>query len=447
MSRLSMATLVDARATIPSYDRSAPPRIVHLGVGAFARAHLGTYADDLAAKGWPATICGISLRSPTAEQQLQPQNGLYTVEERESSSTEPLRVVGALTSIATGPTAAVEAIAARDTTMVTLTVTEKAYDESSPVAALLADALARRHARALPPPVIAPLDNVLRGGSLLRSRVLAVARNDAPAVSWIEDEVPFVNSVVDRMVPATTDEDRQRISDALGLVDQAAVCAERHCSWVIEQHDGLPPLGDVGVEEVADIEPYERRKLWLLNAPHSALAYFGLLAGCATIAQAVAYPRVLAVVRAVVGDILQVAQFPVSSVSMCAEAFAADALRRFGNPLLGHTCVQVGADGSRKLPQRLLPIVDLALRQGAAVDRFALMVAAWICAAAGRPVQGTLLPTVEDPRSAELHAATDVNAVVRVALGDGANRHFAAAVAQALQTLERDGAAALDGAA
>src|SRR5690242_16019874 len=175
VSRLCAATLGAARATIPSYDRSAPPRIVHVGVGAFFRAHLGTYADDLLKQGWPATIRGISLRSPIAQQQLQPQDCLYTVEEREPAKPAPLRVVRALTSIGTGPEAALEAIAARETAMVTLTVTEKAYDEPSLVASLLADALVRRHELGLQPPVFAPLDNLLSGGSLLRARVLDAA--------------------------------------------------------------------------------------------------------------------------------------------------------------------------------------------------------------------------------------------------------------------------------
>jgi fructuronate reductase len=445
MNRLSVATLGVARATIPSYDRSSPPRIVHLGVGAFARAHLGTYADDLLRQGWPATISGISLRSPTAQHQLQPQNSLYTVEEREPRSAQPLRVIGALTSVATGPAVAVEAIVAAGTSLVTLTVTEKAYDEPSVVANLLADALARRHAAGRPAPVIAPLDNLLRGGALLRSRVLSVAERRQPSSSgWIESDVPFVNSVVDRMVPATTDVDRERIGAALGLVDEAAVCAEHYRSWVIERHERLPPLGDVGVETVTDIAPYERRKLWLLNAPHSALAYFGLLTGCHTIAQAVAHPRVLAVVRALVADIVQAARF---AGSMRAEDFAAEALRRFGNPLLGHTCVQVGADGSRKLAQRLLPVADIALQQGRPVDRFALVVAAWICAAAGRPVCGKALPAVDDPIGAQLRDAGDLDQVVRIALGDQADRRFAASILDAVRALERDGAAALERAA
>jgi fructuronate reductase len=131
---------------------------------------------------------------------------------------------------------------------------------------------------------------------------------------------------------------------------------------------------------------------------------------------------------------------------MCADAFAADALRRFANPLLGHACVQVGADGSRKLPQRLLPIVEIARRQGLPLGRVALVVAAWICAAAGRPVKGEIVPAVDDPHADAMRAAGDAENVVRIALGADVDRSFAAAVIDAIRALEREGVAAMDGA-
>src|SRR6185312_7146147 len=126
--RLSARTVAGVtHARVADYDRSAAAAIAHLGVGAFARAHLGTYADDLLRAGWPATICGVSLRSRRAEQQLAPQDGLYTVTSRDAGETDDVRVVGALTSMQTGVAAAVEAVAAPSTTLVTLTVTEKGY--------------------------------------------------------------------------------------------------------------------------------------------------------------------------------------------------------------------------------------------------------------------------------------------------------------------------------
>jgi fructuronate reductase len=364
--RLSAATRPDL---VPPYDRTAPPRIAHLGVGAFARAHLGAYADDLLRAGWPATIRGVSLRSPAAEEQLAPQDGLYAVLERSPEHDEPPRVLGAITVVATGPDAAVAAIADPTTTLVTLTVTEKAYAPDE-VPAVLAAGLARRD-RFVAAPVVASLDNLADNGELLRRQVLGAAEGiDAGLGRWIADEVRFPSSVVDRMVPATTPADRDEVEHHLGCRDEAAVVAEPHCSWVVEAVDGLPPLADVGVDVVGDVGPYQRRKLWLLNGPHSALAYAGLLAGCETIAEAAEHPVVAPFVRRLVDDVLEVADVP------DAKDFAADALRRFRNPALGHGCRQVGADGSQKLPQRILPVVAARRRRGLPTTRLAVVVAA-----------------------------------------------------------------------
>jgi fructuronate reductase len=370
------AERLSATSWTPEYERGGPAPIAHLGVGAFARAHLGVYADDLLRSGWPARIRGVSLRSPRAAKQLGPQDGLYTLVEREPGEDCPPRVLGAIGSVATGRAAAVEAIAAPETTLVTLTVTEKAY-EPDQAPAVVAEGLARRD-RTLPAPVVASLDNVLDNGALLRHRVLEAA--DADLARWIAEEVRFPSSVVDRMVPATTPADLDEVERRLGLRDEAAVVAEHHCSWVLEEVDGLPPLGDVGVEVVSDVGPYQRRKLWLLNAPHSALAYGGLLAGCETIAEAAAHPVVAPFVRRLVDDVLEVAEVPDP------RPFAADALRRFRNPALGHTCRQVGTDGSQKLPQRILPVVAARRERRLPTARLAIVVAAFELAALDDPV-------------------------------------------------------------
>ena len=177
---------------------------------------------------------------------------------------------------------------------------------------------------------------------------------------------------------------------------------ERHRSWIIRSVDGLPPLAEVGVELVDDVAPFERRKLWLLNGPHSAVAYGGLLAGHETIAGAVTDPAIARFVRERVDDTLQVAEFP----PLCsAAAFADEALQRFANPTLGHRCAQVGADGSSKLAQRLLPIV-VARRERALDTRgFAVVVAVWIAATAGVEIRGVRLPPLQDPIAGELRAA------------------------------------------
>jgi fructuronate reductase len=366
-------------AAFEGYDRSSPSSIVHLGVGAFARAHLGVYADALLRQGWPATIRGVSLRSPRAEEQLAPQGGLYSVLEREPGEDPPPRVLGAFTQVVTGRDQAVAAIADPATTMVTLTVTEKGYEPGA-VPAVVAEGLARRD-RTVPPPVVASLDNLLDNGTLLRDRVLEAAEGDV--ARWIADEVRFPNSVVDRIVPATTAADLDEVERRLGARDEGAVVAERHCSWVLEEVDGLPPLADVGVDVVPAVAPYQRRKLWLLNGPHSALAYGGLAAGCESIAEAADHPDVAAFVAGYVDDVLEVADVPDG------RSFAEDALRRFRNPALGHTCRQVGTDGSHKLPQRLLPVVAEREARGLSTDRFATVVAWWAAAFSEAP-GGTL---------------------------------------------------------
>jgi len=456
--RLSMATLARARLSlVPPYERSSTPRLAHLGVGAFARAHLGVYADDLNRLGRPALIRAASLLSDRAERQMGPQDGLYTVAEREPGDDVTLRVVGSVTSVRTGAAAVFDAVSAPTTDLVTVTITESGYDvppapsdldRPSPwVPEIIARALAHRRQTGVTPPIIASLDNLLGNGTILRQRVLEMAeRLDPTLPAWIADEVTFPSSVVDRMVPAPTDDDRGDVEARLGLLDFAAVTAERYRSWIISAADALPPLAEVGVQVVTDVTPFERRKLWLLNGPHSAFAYCGLLAGCDTIASAVANTTVRSYAQTMIEDTLEVAHFP---PFLDAARFAQEALHRFANPSLGHTCLQVGADGSRKLPQRLLPIVDARLAERLDTSRFAIVVALWIASAAGLEIQGGQLPAVADPEGASLRAAViggDLSKVVHVALGRTYDVVFRRLVVESLQNLVRDGMGLLGGA-
>lgn len=453
--RLSAATLARATArSVPGYDRAVTPRIAHLGVGAFARAHLGVYADDLLGRGWPAMIRGVSLRRARAERQLGPQDGLYSVTEREPDGQRPPRIIGSLSSVATGSEAAVGAIAVATTDLVTLTVTEKGYEldpldpagpespPSAPAPAVIAHGLFGRYRSRGGPtaPVVASLDNLLDNGRVLRERVLEVAaRLDPVFARWVSEEVPFPRSVVDRMVPGTTGADIDDVARHLGLRDEAAVVAEHHCSWIIERVDGLPPLADVGVQVVGDIGPYQRRKLWLLNGPHSALAYGGLLAGCDTIAAAATRPEVAMFVGRLIDDVLEAADLPAETD---ARAFADHALRRFANPALGHTCRQVGADGSQKLRQRVVPIVAARESRRLATDRFAVVVALWLAAASRLPVRGVVLPAVDDPLAADLRrlgSADDPTRLVATGLGPGVSDAFVTQVAGTLDRLTRQG--------
>ncbi len=401
-------------------------------------------------------IRGVSIRSSRAEDELAPQDGLYTVAEREPGAEVSLRVVGALASVQTGPAAALDAIAASTTNLVTLTITEKGYDVSpeeaepseAPLSAptLIALALARRRGSGLAPPVFASLDNLQQNGCILRARVVEAAQQFDPSLAeWIASEVAFPSSVVDRMVPAPTVEDQEDIGLRLGLVDLSAVSTERHRSWTIGAVDALAPLAEVGVELVHDVTPFERRKLWLLNGPHSAVAYGGLLSGCGTIAHAVRHAPLVPFVRRVVDQTLEVAELP---AALRPERFADDALHRFANPTLGHTCAQVGADGSSKLPQRLVPVAAARRARGLGTHAFAAVAAIWIAATAGLPVRGADLPALEDPAAADLRNAASRGASLRrisdLALSGRADDAFVADVTGALERLLGAGLALLE---
>ncbi len=234
--RLNTRTLAHAHARRqPDYDRGGAPVIAHLGFGAFARAHVAVYCDDLLRQGTPALIRGVSLRSRRAQNQLVPQDGLFTVAVRDPSAPSTVQVVGALASMESGPAAALAAMTAPTTKLVTLTITENGYSASadgelasgalpSSAPALIALALDRQRHTGLTPPVFAPLDNLLDNGAVLRARVLDEAeRIDGALASWIDGKVQFPSSVVDRMVPAPTEAVLEEIAGELGLTDRAAV--------------------------------------------------------------------------------------------------------------------------------------------------------------------------------------------------------------------------------
>lgn len=437
MNRLAAARLGEVHgAETPGYERAAPPSIVHLGVGAFARAHLCVYADDLLRLGHHAAVHGVSLRSDRAREELAPQDGLFTLVTREPGTEQRPRIVGSLTRVETGAAAAVAAIARPTTRLVTMTVTEKGYEVLTTDDDLLASAvgtlvagLDRRRRDDEPAPVVASMDNLADNGTVLHDAAVALAgRHDAALARWIDDEVRFPRSVVDRMVPATSEADRDEVAERLGMVDRAVVVAERHRSWAIDRVDGLLPLDEVGVDVVDDIGPAQMRKLWLLNGPHSAFAYAGLLAGCVTIAEAATHPVVAPFVDAMVSDVLEVAPGGAATI-----VFAEESLRRFSNPALGHRCAQVGADGSRKLPQRLLPVVARRRAESRPTQRLALVVAAWL----------TQIAQLDDPvRAHVLDAATDEDRVA-IAL-KSSDRGFRAEVTAMMRRVRELGPEALE---
>lgn len=413
--RLSASTVDRVRgARLPDYERSsARPGIVHLGLGAFARGHLARYCDDLLAMGEPAAITGVSLRSGSSTGLLADQDGLYTLIETDGTSAQ-LRVIGAVTALAHGGRAAVDAIAHPTTTAVTLTITEKGYhrvagdgiDSDDPAVAhdlalpnepvtapgVVVAALRRRRDEGLGGLAVVSCDNLPTNGAAMAGAVghLATAL-DPELAAWITDQVHFPSSVVDRIVPASTADDRQLVADRLGRRDHAPVRSEQHCSWVIEHVPGLPAWERTGALLVQDVGPWEQRKLRTVNGPHSALAYLGGLAGHVTIDVAANDPDLARFVEDLlieeVMPTLHAFDAPVGRLANGdrmtgggegANATAPDTLGRFRNPALRHRCAQVAADGSQKLPQRIVDVVASRRAQDLPVDRSAAVIAAWI---------------------------------------------------------------------
>jgi fructuronate reductase len=483
MTRLSSATLRGLPVAVnrPSYDFGRiGTGIVHLGIGAFYRAQGALYTDDaLTREPGDWSICGVSLRSPDVRDRLVPQGGLYTAVEKSPAGIQR-RVIGSVREVLFlgDERDKVHArLAAATTRIVSLTITEKGYchdpstgqlnmshpdivhdlaDPDRPLTAvgLLVAALdARRRSHAKPFTVMC-CDNLPHNGALVRGLVLAFANARAPQLAqWIGEHARFPSTMVDRIVPATTDADIADNDAALGMHDAAPVMHEPFKQWVIEDAfaAGRPAWEHVGAQLVADVAPFESMKLRLLNASHSALAYLGFLAGHEFIYQVAAQPDFVAYMRALMRD--EVAPTLALPDGVDVAAYQNALVERFRNPALPHRTQQIAMDGSQKLPQRLLGTVRDNLAAGRSIDRLALGVAAWMRYVAGVDEAGRAI-NVSDPlagdfaRIAAEHRGDPAGLVrgllrVRPVFGDDlpAVAPFASKVTAWLTALHTEGAA------
>ncbi|MFB9971206.1 mannitol dehydrogenase family protein [Pseudoroseomonas cervicalis] len=445
----SLAALPDAIAR-PRYDRAAlRPAIVHLGLGAFFRAHGALYTEDvLNAQGGDWGIVGASLQRPDQRDRLAPQQGLYTAIEHGPEGARA-RVVGNLLGVLVAPedpAALVARLADPETHIVSLTVTEKGYchdpatgrlrpdhaeiradleqpDAPRSAPGFLVAALRRRRAAGLPPFTVLCCDNLPHNGRLLAGllRDHAALRDDAVA-AWIEAEVPFPCTMVDRIVPALTEADLAEARALTGHEDAAPVVHEPFRQWVIEDRfagDARPDWALAGAQFAADVAPFEHMKLRLLNGAHSALAYLGYLAGHETIGDTMADAAFAGFLRALWREEMLPTLPPPPGTDLLAYTDALAA--RFANPAIRHRTWQIAMDGSQKLPQRLLGTVRERLAQGLPIPRLALVVAAWIRYVGGVDERGGAID-VRDPLAAALREALDAAggdpaARVRAALG------------------------------
>ncbi len=434
--RLDLAALESLPPGVgPRVDpRDVSVGIVHFGIGAFHRAHQAVFTEDAMAAGGSTGwgICGVSPRSRAVLDQLGPQDGLYGVLQR-GAEAPSARVIGSVREVVCAADDAepvLGRLAAPSTRVVTLTVSEKGYRlrpatgqldlSDAGIAADLGGAapqtvvgqlvrgLERRMRSDAGPITVVCCDNLPANGAVVRRLVGDFcARLESPGLQdWIEASVRFPSTMVDRIVPATVDDDRAELARLIGFDDRGTVVAEPFSQWVIEDDFAAdrPRWEQAGATLTDDVGPYETMKLRLLNGSHSALAYLGALAGCEFIADAVRIAELGEFLQHLMADELRPTLVVPAGVD--GAEYCASVLDRFANPGLRYRSIQVAMDGSQKLPQRLLPAARVLLERNLAPRGIALAVAAWMrYVTAGTGPGGLPLP-VNDPLESRIAAAT-----------------------------------------
>ena len=422
---------------VPSYDRSRlRAGIVHLGVGAFHRSHQAMYLDRLLEQGqgqdW--AICGVGVLPSDRRmaEVMAAQDCLFTLVVKHADGTLEPRVVGSVVEYLLAPDdpdAVVERMAAETTRIVSLTVTEGGYNTdpvtgrfdatdpgvvhdlqlgAAPATAfgLVTEALVRRRDRGLAPFTVVSCDNIQHNGDVARRSFAAFAALRDPELgAWVEREVPFPNSMVDRITPATTDEDREEVARRFGVEDRWPVVCEPFTQWVLEDRFGLgrPPLEEAGVQVVDDVEPYEMMKLRLLNAGHQALAYLGRLAGYRLVHDAAQDPLFQRLLLGYMTHEATPTLRPVPGIDL--DAYRRELIARFSNPHIRDTLARLAFDGSERLTKWLLPVVRDNLAAGGEVRRSAAVVAGWARYSEGVDEQGEPIEIADRRRDTLLATA------------------------------------------
>ena len=388
------------------YDRSRlTAGIVHLGVGGFHRAHQAVYVDALLQRGdhddWAIHGVGVLPGDARMRDALQAHDGLYTLAVKHPGGAVEQRVVGALLGMDVAPEdveAVVERMADPATRIVSLTVTEGGYavperDELTWFR-LVAESLARRRSRGIPAYTLMSCDNIRGNGE--------VAREALEAYGADLDGVRFPSSMVDRITPVTTEEDRQ----LLQAEDPWPVVCEPWLQWVLEDDFALgrPAFEDVGVQVVDDVEPYELMKLRLLNGSHQAMAYLGHLAGFGYAHEVCADPLFVRFLRGFMAEVVPTLR-PVPGIDL--DAYQQALVERFANPAIRDTLARLCAESSARIPNWLTPAIRELLDAGRPVDRLALVVASWARYAEGVDEQGRPIEVVDAQRERVMKAAHD----------------------------------------
>jgi mannitol 2-dehydrogenase len=421
-----LAGLPDSLAT-PTYDRSGlTAGIVHFGVGGFHRAHQAMYLDRLmnTGKALDWAICGVGVLPGDArmKQVMDSQDCLYTLVVKNPDGTREGRVIGSIIEYLFAPDdpeAVIEKMASEAIRIVSLTVTEGGYNfhhvtgefdadnpyvihdlqsGSAPKTAfgLVTEALSRRRERGVAPFTVMSCDNIQGNGDVARKMFTAFANLKDPELgAWVENHVPFPNSMVDRITPVTTDADRAAIAEEYGVEDAWPVVCEPFEQWVLEDHFSLgrPPLEDAGVQLVEDVEPYELMKLRLLNASHQGMCYFGYLAGfryAHEVAQDALFAQFL--LDYMDNEATPTLQ-PVPGIDL--EEYQHTLIKRFSNGHIRDTLARLCAESSDRIPKWLLPVIRINLEQGGEISQSAAIVASWARYDEGSDEQGNPIDVVD----------------------------------------------------
>jgi mannitol 2-dehydrogenase len=419
--RLNPANMgdLDPRITVPGYERSGlVPGIVHIGVGGFHRAHLATYADELATAGhrdWAITGAGVMATDAGMADVLGAQDGLYSLVTRSERETT-VQVIGSIVSYilaADDIEPLVAKIADPATRIVSLTVTEGGYPvneetrvfdpaqaPAGPNSAfgVIVAALRRRRDQGTGPLTVMSCDNVIENGNVARIAVLGVAEAvDPKLANWIDTNVTFPNGMVDRITPATTNSDRAFLAAEYGVLDGWPVVTEPFRQWVIEDSfvAGRPPWEDLDITVTGDVEPYELMKLRLLNAGHSTMAYLAALAGIELVDEAMNEP----LISRFLSSFLEQEAGPVlpGIPGIDVPAYQNKLIERFSNPAIGDQISRLCLDGSAKWPKFLMPTIRNELRAGGPVTLSALALAGWCQYLVGTADDGSQIQHASDP--------------------------------------------------
>jgi mannitol 2-dehydrogenase len=412
---------------VPSYDRSeVRVGIVHIGVGGFHRAHQAMYVDRLMNDGkaldWGISGVGVMPLDLRMKQVMERQNGLYTLVVKGTDGTHEARVIGSIVEFLFAPDdpeAVIEKMAAEQTRVVSLTITEGGYnfravtgefDRDNPEIAadlregaaprttfgLVTEALARRRDRGLPAFTIMSCDNIQGNGHAAQRSFLAFAElKDPELAAWMEENVRFPNSMVDRITPVTTEEDRTEVARRFDIDDQWPVVCEPFTQWVLEDtfSTGRPPLEDAGVQVVADVEPYELMKLRLLNASHQALCYFGYLSGYRLVHDVCRDPLFAEFLLGYMEREAIPTLPPMPGIDL--PAYSRNLIERFSNAEVKDTVARLCAYSSDRIPKWLLPVIRENLATGGEIQRSTAVVASWARYAEGFDEQGEPIDVVD----------------------------------------------------